>query len=93
MDPLGFALEHFDATGAWRDQDGPLPIDSAGKLPNGQSFSGSQDLKRVLRGDKRVVEDLMRQLDLHEYKFSALVAGIVTSDPFLKRQSESQKTQ
>ena len=33
MDPLGFGLENFDAIGAWRDKDGPFPVDASGVLP------------------------------------------------------------
>jgi hypothetical protein len=48
MDPIGFSLENFDSTGAWRDRDGGLAIDAAGKLPEGQSLDGPPGLKRVL---------------------------------------------
>ncbi|GAB6184795.1 DUF1592 domain-containing protein [Thermopirellula anaerolimosa] len=48
MDPLGFALEHFDAVGRWRDQDGGLPIDASGELPDGRSFRDADDLKQLL---------------------------------------------
>ena len=48
MDPLGFALENFDAIGAWREKDGRFKIDPAGKLPQGDEFSGPKDLKRIL---------------------------------------------
>ncbi len=51
MDPLGFALENFDAIGAWRDKDGPHPIDNAAELPNGRKFQGAAGLKAVLRGN------------------------------------------
>src|SRR5205085_10522554 len=40
LDPLGFAFENYDAIGAWRDQDGPHPIDASGVLPDGQTFAG-----------------------------------------------------
>ena len=30
MDPLGFGLENFDATGAWRTVDGKFPVDATG---------------------------------------------------------------
>jgi mono/diheme cytochrome c family protein len=52
MDALGFALENFDAVGAWRAKDGNLPIDAAAQLPDGRSFSGPRQLKAVLRGSK-----------------------------------------
>jgi len=48
MDPLGFALENFDAIGAWRDQDGPFPVDASGTLPKGERFVGPVELKAVL---------------------------------------------
>ena len=48
MDPLGFALENYDAVGAWRTQDGKFPIDASGSLPDGRNFSGAQGLEQVL---------------------------------------------
>ncbi len=48
MDPLGFGLENYDGVGAWRDKDGEFAIDASGELPNGQKFSGPQELKQVL---------------------------------------------
>jgi hypothetical protein len=48
MDALGFALENFDAVGAWRAKDGPWEIDAAGELPTGEKFAGAQELIRVL---------------------------------------------
>ncbi len=47
MDPIGFALENFDAIGRWRDTDGEAPIDASGELPGGVSFSGPAELKQV----------------------------------------------
>jgi hypothetical protein len=52
MDPLGFGLENYDAVGAWRDQDGKVPVDSSGVLPDGRTFQGAEGLKAVLRADK-----------------------------------------
>ncbi len=51
MDPLGFALEHFDAIGGWREKENGLPIDTAGTLPDGRSFTGFQDLIAILKAD------------------------------------------
>jgi mono/diheme cytochrome c family protein len=50
MDPLGFALENFDATGMWRDKDrfAGTPIDSAGELPDGTQLKGPDDLRNAL---------------------------------------------
>lgn len=52
MDPLGFALENFDAIGAWRTDDGKWPIDNSGLLPDGRAFAGPDGLKTVLRSDQ-----------------------------------------
>jgi hypothetical protein len=53
IDPPGYALEHFDAVGRWRDQEldpanRTWPIDSTGTLPDGAAFQGADDLKRLL---------------------------------------------
>ncbi len=58
FDPLGFALENFDATGAWRERDGKFPIDASGKLAGGIAFNGARELKAVLKKDKRFVHSL-----------------------------------
>lgn len=49
IDPLGFALENYDAIGAWRDQyHAQAPVDSAGELPNGRAFESIRELKPIL---------------------------------------------
>lgn len=48
MDPLGFALEHFDAVGKWRDTEGESRIDASGSLPDGTTFAGLPELRDVL---------------------------------------------
>jgi hypothetical protein len=48
MDPLGFALENYDAVGKWRTQDGKFPIDASGKFPNGKEFNGPEQMKSLL---------------------------------------------
>lgn len=48
MDPLGLALENFNALGRWRDQEFSQPIDSSGQLITGEKFSNVRELKRVL---------------------------------------------
>ncbi len=52
MDPLGFGLENYDGIGAWRTQDGRLPIDASGQLPDKRAFSGPDDMKKILKGDR-----------------------------------------
>jgi hypothetical protein len=48
MDPLGFALENYDAVGRWRTKDGGFPIDPSGELIGGRKFADVQELKRLL---------------------------------------------
>ena len=50
MDPLGLALENFDATGMWRDRDrfAGAVIDSSGELPDGTPLKGPDDLRAAL---------------------------------------------
>ena len=48
MDPIGFALEPFDAIGKWRDSDDGLPIDASGTLPDGSAFQGPAELRQAL---------------------------------------------
>ena len=50
MDPLGFALENFDAIGKWRTAEAGTPIDASGRLPDGASFDGPAELRVMLAG-------------------------------------------
>jgi hypothetical protein len=53
MDPLGLALENFNAMGMWRERERNQPIDAAGRLASGETFDGVRELKRVLKDDRR----------------------------------------
>jgi len=49
MDPLGFALENYDALGRWRDTaDGSARIDASGTMPDGTPFNGPAQLRAAL---------------------------------------------
>ena len=48
MDPLGFALENFDATGRWRSSEAGAPIDASGVLPDGTKFDGPAEFRAAL---------------------------------------------
>ncbi|MES2603830.1 MAG: DUF1592 domain-containing protein, partial [Pseudomonadota bacterium] len=50
MDPLGFALDNFDAVGKWRDRDRFTgePVDASGIMPNGSTVNGPGDLRAAL---------------------------------------------
>jgi hypothetical protein len=115
MDPLGFALEHFDAVGGWRNQDdGRTPVDASGALPSGDKFEGLPGLRTLLltrkdqfvstvaerllgfavgRGveyyDRPAVRTILRDAAASDYKWSAIILGVVRSTPFQMRRTES----
>lgn len=107
MDPLGFALENFDATGKWRTTSDGVAIDTAATLPDGTTFDGvaglrtmimshKEDFVRTLSGkllayalgrglesdDYPVVRGISREAAKSDYRWSAIIAGIVESTPF-----------
>jgi hypothetical protein len=110
MDPIGLALEHFDAVGAWRTQDAGAPVDATTQLFDGTSVDGVVTLRAALlkhpevyvgtlteklltyalgRGveayDMPTIRAIGRDLARKNYRFSALVMGVVTSVPFQMR--------
>jgi hypothetical protein len=109
MDPLGFALDNFDAVGKWRDRDRYTgdPVDASGIMPNGSQVNGPADLRAALLarptlfaqalaekllmyalgrniepGDMPVVRSVVRAAAAEDYRFSALITGIVSTDLF-----------
>ena len=48
MDGIGFALENFDATGAWRIRDGAFPVDSTSELYDGTKVAGPTQLREAI---------------------------------------------
>ena len=48
IDPLGLALENFDATGAWRIKDNEVPVDSVGDLYDGTRMDGPAGLRQAI---------------------------------------------
>ncbi len=48
MDPIGFALEHFDAVGRWRDDDAGLAIEAKSELPDGSVIDGPEGVRALL---------------------------------------------
>ena len=112
MDPLGFALENFDAVGRWRQDEAGTPVDASGSLPDGTTFSGPSELRELLeqrqtqfvgtvieklltyalgRGiefhDMPAVRTIARQAASNDYRWSALVLGVVKSVPFQMKRS------
>jgi hypothetical protein len=116
MDPLGFALENFNAVGQFRvnDPETQTPIETAGQLPDGTPIGGPEDLRRAIvdRPDHQFVQALtenlltyalgrtldyrdmptvrriVRQAAADEYRFKAIVLGVVSSDAFRKREAD-----
>ncbi len=110
MDPLGFAMENFDAVGSWRTREFGRPIDASGQLADGTAVDGVIALREALiarsdvfvgtlteklltyalgRGlqhyDMPVVRRIVRQVEREDYRFSAVILGIVQSVPFQMR--------
>jgi len=48
MDPLGLAMDNFNAMGMWREAEFGQPIDATGRLITGEEFSDVRELKHVL---------------------------------------------
>ena len=109
IDPIGLAMENFDAIGRWREVDleAKAPIDASTVLPSGRPVDGPVQLREALFGgrdlfvrslteklmmyavgrqleyyDMPQVRSLVRRAAAQNYRLSAIVSGIVTSDAF-----------
>jgi len=109
IDPIGLALENYDAIGRWRtvDSEANAPIDAGTVLPDGRPVDGPAQLRqalfdgrdlfvrafterltmyalgRELRAyDMPQIRTVVRRASAQDYRLSALVSGIVTSDAF-----------
>jgi hypothetical protein len=92
MDPLGLALENFNALGRWRDTDRGQQIEAHGQLITGEEFSDVGTLKRILLEDHRIefyrcltekmlIYALGRGLDYHDVvTIDAIVDRLESSD-------------
>ena len=66
MDPLGFALENFDATGQWRTKEGDSLIDASAALPDGTKFDGPAGLRSwILSQPDQVVTAISEKLMIY----------------------------
>jgi hypothetical protein len=108
MDPIGFAMENFDAVGKWRDQDAGKPIDVSSKLADGTVVDGVAGVRNlVLRAEKLLmyatgrnvqyfdapaIRGIVRNASANDYRFCDLVLGITQSDPFQTRRVSVEKT-
>jgi hypothetical protein len=62
LDPLGLALENYDAIGAWRESESLHAIDSSGVLPDGRRIQGRAGLVQALLSDDALARSLARRL-------------------------------
>jgi hypothetical protein len=63
MDPIGFALEAFDAAGKYRTSEGTHKLDLTGSLVNGTKFDGPSELRQALLAfSPRFVETLTERM-------------------------------
>ncbi len=95
MDPLGFALENFNAVGQYRinDPDTQTPIEANGQLPDGTAINGPDDLRKALveRPDHQFVQALTenlltyalgRSLDYHDMPLVRRIARQAAADDY-----------
>jgi mono/diheme cytochrome c family protein len=109
IDPIGLALENYDAIGRWRivDSEANAPIDASTELPDGQKVDGPAQLRQALFSgrdlfvraftekltmyalgrelkayDMPQIRAVTRRAAAQDYRLSAIVSGIVTSDAF-----------
>ena len=92
MDPLGLALEHFDAIGRWREKDGKLPIDASTKFEDGRIVKGHDGLAAILKSDpaafteclaeKMLIYALGRGLDRSDRKTIRAIAQRVAREDY-----------
>jgi hypothetical protein len=61
MDPIGFALENFDAVGTWRTREAGVPIDASGELADGTKVDGVVTLRRALLSHPEVFVGTMTE--------------------------------
>jgi len=61
FDPIGFALENFNAIGQWRTEDEGKPINAKSKLPSGIEFEGPAELQQALLSDPELIAKAFTQ--------------------------------
>ena len=76
MDPLGFALENYDAIGGWRTVDAGQAIDATAALPDGTRFAGLTGLRDHLLDHK----DQFTEAFTERLMTYALARGVVAAD-------------
>jgi mono/diheme cytochrome c family protein len=118
IDPVGFALEHFNPVGQWREtgEEGAA-LDSRGTLADGTEVDSPAALREAIlkrpdafatvlttrlmtyalgRGlepsDMPIVRQIVRRAGREQYRFGAIIQGIVDSPPFRMRVTQESET-
>jgi hypothetical protein len=114
IDPIGLALDNFDATGAWRIRENNAPLDTHGVYYDGTEISTPAELADVLLKrpislirnfteqlltyaigrptnylDQPTIRSIVRTAEANEYRMSSLILGIVKSDAFRMRRTQT----
>lgn len=92
MDPLGYALENFDAVGAWREIDAGKPIDTSAIMPDGSPFAGIEGLQGILMArriefaqaltDRLMTYALARGLEANDMPLVRAIAADAAADDY-----------
>jgi mono/diheme cytochrome c family protein len=107
MDPLGFAMEEFDAIGKRRTSSAGLPVDASAQFPDGTAINGLGGVRSLVASrrdqyvetftaklmtyalgrltdyrDQPAIRKIVRDAAAQNYRWSAIISGIVKSAPF-----------
>ena len=114
MDPLGFAMENFDAIGRWRTMSEGRPVDASDVFADGTPIDGVRGLREFVLArrenyvrafvgklltyalgrhvnylDQPAIRRIVRDASQQDYRWSAIILGVVNSTPFQLRKSAS----
>jgi mono/diheme cytochrome c family protein len=114
MDPIGFAMENFDAIGRWRTRAAGAEVDASAVFADGTPIDGMPGLRRFLDAhrdnfvhtfvgklmtyalgrhvdyrDQPAIRKIVREAAAADYRWSAIILGIVRSTPFQMRKTAS----
>jgi hypothetical protein len=99
IDPIGLALDGFDVTGKWRARENGMPLDTRGDFYDGTAITSPTELaaenlmayalgRRVEYYDQPAIRAITKAAEPGGYKLSALILGVVKSDPFRMKLAE-----
>ena len=114
MDPLGFAMEQFDAIGRFRTRSANAPIDATAVFADGTPLKGVAGVRSFVLShrenyvhtfveklmtfalgrhvdyrDQPAIRQIVRDAALSDYRWSAIILGVVQSPPFQPRMDRT----